>query len=136
MSDAQGLAVALPWHVVACPGTRIIHISRPSMLSMTGVGAMHSCPVAVNAVAFGLPQIANFESLLRRLMRKAPSAAFLLLENFVFKALAPKGEAPSTPLPYYHTGDAMSFFVTTKRAISLIASEAECLVSDAILHQC
>jgi hypothetical protein len=31
-----------------------------------------------------LPQVANFESLLRRVMRRAPSAALLLLEHFDF----------------------------------------------------
>jgi hypothetical protein len=55
-----------------------------------------------------LPQIANFESLLRRLTRKAPRAAFMLLETFYFTTLPPNGQQPPTPLPFYHTGAVMS----------------------------
>jgi hypothetical protein len=49
-------------------------------------------------------QVANYEILLRRLMRRAPNAALLLLENFFFLDMAGPEQSP-VPVPYYQTGD-------------------------------
>jgi hypothetical protein len=52
-----------------------------------------------------LPQVANFESLLRRVMRRAPSAALLLLEHFDFTPT--KKDIRALITPYSQLGNAV-----------------------------
>ncbi|WIA43842.1 hypothetical protein OEZ86_010257 [Tetradesmus obliquus] len=68
----------------------------------------------------GSELVASYETLLRRLMRNAPNAALLLLENFFFLDMAGPGQ-PATPLPYYQTGGDMHWLLARRYRIPMVS---------------